>query len=421
VQIFKVVVRNLIIGFIALTLLCSDILPPGDKTERVRAFTRMDEFDFVTWTLDAFFVKGSQFALETERSISEANQKKLVLEYLSLVQQIDDVKAKIDTIYSDPNVTDARITAAPLVAELNRLQAQFNLLAPVCESILEQQTTYVLAQLGLTVGGQPLPPVLYHVTPLPKSLIVSPRDHIQQDQNIPLPPELTIEQMVALETRVEKALNVSALVEDVGGVGTYPTMVMSTNDLPYLTDTIAHEWTHNYLTLRPLGLNYETSPELRTMNETTASISGGEVGRMVLEKYYPEFLPPPPQPEKPQGYQPPAQDEQEQPLKFDFRKEMHATRVHVDDLLAAGKINEAEQYMNQRRIIFWNNGYQIRRLNQAYFAFNGAYADEPGGAAGNDPVGPAVRKLRQQSTSLAQFLNRISRMTSFDELLKATQ
>jgi hypothetical protein len=100
---------------------------------------------------------------------------------------------------------------------------------------------------------------------------------------------------------------------------------------------------------------------------------------------------------------------------------MHITRVQVDDMLAAGKITQAEQYMNQRRVVFWDNGYQIRRLNQAYFAFNGAYADEPGGAAGNDPVGPAVRKLRQESPSLAQFLNRISWMTSFDQLLKATQ
>ena len=67
---------------------------------------------------------------------------------------------------------------------------------------------------------------------------------------------------------------------------------------------------------------------------------------------------------------------------------MHKTRVHVDELLAEGKIDEAEAYMEQRRQIFVQNGYYIRRLNQAYFAFYGAYADVPGGAAGEDPVGP---------------------------------
>jgi hypothetical protein len=67
------------------------------------------------------------------------------------------------------------------------------------------------------------------------------------------------------------------------------------------------------------------------------------------------------------------------------------------------------------------HGYLIRKLNQAYFAFYGAYADTPGGAAGEDPVGPAVRALRQQSASLADFLNRISWMTSFDQLQAAVK
>ena len=42
--------------------------------------------------------------------------------------------------------------------------------------------------------------------------------------------------------------------------------------------------------------------------------------------------------------------------------------------------------MEARREIFWQNGYAIRKLNQAYFAFYGAYADIPGGPAGEDPV-----------------------------------
>ena len=77
--------------------------------------------------------------------------------------------------------------------------------------------------------------------------------------------------------------------------------------------------------------------------------------------------------------------------------------------------------MKARREIFWENGYTIRKLNQAYFAFYGAYADVPGGAAGEDPVGPAVRELRAQSGSLAEFVNRISWMTSFAQLQAAIQ
>jgi hypothetical protein len=77
--------------------------------------------------------------------------------------------------------------------------------------------------------------------------------------------------------------------------------------------------------------------------------------------------------------------------------------------------------MEQRRQVFWDNGYLLRKLNQAYFAFHGAYADVPGGAAGEDPVGPAVRSLRAQSDSLANFVNTISWMTSFEQLQQAIQ
>ncbi len=100
---------------------------------------------------------------------------------------------------------------------------------------------------------------------------------------------------------------------------------------------------------------------------------------------------------------------------------MHTTRVTADAMLAEGKIEEAEAYMEARREIFWQNGYAIRKLNQAYFAFYGAYADVPGGAAGEDPVGPAVRELRAQSASLSDFVNRIAGMTSFEELQAAIQ
>jgi len=65
-------------------------------------------------------------------------------------------------------------------------------------------------------------------------------------------------------------------------------MIERTTALDWLTSTIAHEWTHNWLASRPLGLNYETSPAVRTMNETTADIVGGEVGKALLARYYPE-------------------------------------------------------------------------------------------------------------------------------------
>jgi hypothetical protein len=227
-----------------------------------------------------------------------------------------------------------------------------------------------------------------------------------------------VDEIVSLEGRVEQAVDVSALVVGIGGIGLYPTMVMETTDINWLAEVIAHEWIHNYLTLRPLGFSYLASSELRTMNETTASIAGKELGQMVVARYYPAFLPQPPEPVAA------AQEAEEtsivpdtpEPPAFDYRLEMRQTRLTVDEMLAAGKIEAAEAYMEQRRQFLWENGYRIRRLNQAYFAFYGAYADEPGGAAGADPVGAAVRLFRQQSPSLRSFVNRISWMVSVEQL-----
>ena len=150
------------------------------------------------------------------------------------------------------------------------------------------------------------------------------------------------------------------------------------------------------------------------MNETTADIVGGEVGKALLARYYPEVA-------AQYATQVQAASLPLSPASaaFDFRAEMHTTRVHVDELLAAGKVKEAETYMEQRRQVFWDNGYAIRKLNQAYFAFYGAYADVPGGAAGEDPVGPAVRTLRSRSSSLLAFLETIAQMSSFRQLQDA--
>jgi hypothetical protein len=155
---------------------------------------------------------------------------------------------------------------------------------------------------------------------------------------------------------------------------------------------------------------------LRTINETAASIAGNEIGLALVTRYYPELAPAPPPP--PQEEPAPSDEPAPEPV-FSFNAEMRLTRMRVDELLAEGKVEEAEAYMEERRQFLWENGYHIRKLNQAYFAFYGAYADEPGGAAGEDPVGAAVRDLRLQSASLADFLNRISWMTSFDQLKRA--
>ena len=418
-NIFFFVLECLLFVVLCLLGFSTDVQVISDKPEdTVRRYTRAVEFDFFDWTMNAIGIKLGQSALDTPYYFDETTRHKIVVEYFHLLEHILQHENDLNLIYTDPSIPDPVAASAQLRADLDGLYTQQRQLAPMAESILQEQLSATLADLGLTSGGQPIPPVAFHISPLPYHLVISPRDKIQQDTAVSLIPDLTVDRQVALEDEVAKALNVSTLVVPVGGIGTYPTMVMRSTNLPWISDTIAHEWIHNWLNLRPLGINYTDTPELRTMNETTASIAGTEIAQTILERYYPEL----------------AADDTFRPISlptgpigpgnwprplFDFRAEMHLTRVHVDEMLAAGKISEAEAYMEQRRQVFWDNGYAIRKLNQAYFAFYGAYADVPGGAAGEDPVGPAVRALRAQSKSLTAFLEKISKMTSFQELQDA--
>jgi hypothetical protein len=118
------------------------------------------------------------------------------------------------------------------------------------------------------------------------------------------------------------------------------------------------------------------------------------------------------------------------PLQFSYNNALYETRVKVEDLLAearrlktAGqpaeaqqKIIEAETYMEERRQFINSHGYRLRKLNQAYFAFHGAYADRPGGAAGRDLTGPYVVALRAYSPGLRAFLDRVSSLLTLEDL-----
>jgi hypothetical protein len=421
----KILARLVFWVLISILLLTRSNMLPSDRFEQVRAFTRHIEFDYVSWTLDALGLKAMQAALGAEQYMPPASQKKIIRDYLIVLNDVLRTEARLTELYSDPNADKEGALAISYRQQLENLQDYYDHIAPLAESILQEQISSVLADLNLTFIGQPVPPVLYHTSPLPLDLIVSPRNVIRQEADVSLLPDMTVAEKDALENQIDRALNVSSLVVPVGGIGIYPTMVMRSTDLDWVIEVISHEWTHNFLTLRPLGMSYYNSAQLRTMNETTANIAGKEIGLEVVKRYYPELAPAPAPDTKPAApaTSQPAQAAPDEPPVFDFQVEMHETRVRVDELLAEGKIEEAENYMEERRQFLWEHGYHLRKLNQAYFAFYGAYADTPAGSgsAGKDPVGPAVLALRQNSASLADFLNRISWMSSFEQLQSAVQ
>lgn len=413
------------VAILLVSLVTRSGVDPADQIEQIRAYSRAYEFDYVSWTLSALARKASQSSLDVDRYLSVPDQRELIFDYLQLKNETNQLQAQLRAIIADPHQEDREVQEAEVRGALEDKISRRESLAPFVEQVLQSQLNSALVALDMSLGGQLIPPVLYRSEPNSYALIVSSRDEIRQEANLMLVRGLSLDEIISLENSIEKELDLSALVVGIGGVGLYPSMIIESGNLDWLIHVTSHEWTHNFLTLRPLGMHYAASPELTTINETIADLSADAIQRMTFELYYPEYLPaeevPPAQPtaapEIAEEAPPP------EPPPFDFRAEMHTTRLEVDRLLAEGKIEEAEEYMELRRTFFWENGYQIRRLNQAYFAFHGSYAADPGGAAGQEGVdlGQELRELRSRTPFYQDFMRLVAwrwRLDQFQELFE---
>jgi hypothetical protein len=383
----------------------------GDEEVQVDVITGSRAFDFMSWEWNAFLAKATAVLSGGTAYLDEETQKEIVLEYLDTIYESNRLNWEIEQIYVDPTIDNPDEASQEKLAELADVRQKMGRLQVLAEAIVQDQVATILAEEGFSIAGQLSPPVMMHMTPLPLMMIVSPRDAIQNKYQRPLTPGLTTAEQDKMETAVYENADLSALVVPIGGLATYPAMVKETSNVNWLPDVVAHEWAHHWLMPYPISLNYMTDPSIRTINETVASIVGVEIGEQVVARFYPEFVPPPP-PEP--TTETPIVTEIVEPPPFDFRTEMAATRRVVDDMLADGDVDGAEAYMEERRQLFVENGYDLRKLNQAYFAFYGAYADEPG-ATGDDPIGPTLLAMREASPSLKAFLRSVTKIGSFED------
>ena len=394
-------------------------LPPQDMEATLDLVSARRTFNFFTWEVRALASKAVYGLLAPQRFMDDEAQSRFVLAYLDDVRESGRLSGEIDRIYVDAEIEDPETASQAVRAQHATLRADLARRAPIAEAILEAQVSQALADGALGVLASILPPVSGTFTPLPTILVISPRDRIESISQRQLVAGLTAAEQNTMEELVVEALpDVSAYVTEIGGLAAYPAMLLETGSISWVTDVVAHEWAHHYLTFYPLGWEYMRSSEARSINETTASLIGEWAGQQLMLRYYEPLLVQDkalPDPFKGVG----GAEGGTMP-EFDFRAEMHHTRVVADALLAEGKVNEAEWYMEAQRRYFVANGYRIRRLNQAYFAFHGAYASTPG-AAGTDPIGPLVRRLWAVSDSPADFLRRVAPIASLEALQNAVE
>lgn len=298
---------------------------------------------------------------------------------------------------------DARAESAALRAE------RFGLKNTVA-SILDGRLTRVIKEAGLTrhIGGDVVwPPVNIEFQEPPAVLVTSPRSEIKRQGDSLLRGDLSIARVQAIESKAERDGRTSALVVEIGGIAEYPAIIPFDEDYRFILQDIAHEWTHHYLYFAPLGRAYFDSAKLRTLNETVADMVGRELGDMLLAEY-------------PLAQAPSlvtiarfGSGMREARSAIDFTMELRELRRRVESLLADGKIDEAERAMEEKRQFLAANGYYIRRLNQAYFAFHGSYADRAGSI---DPIGPKLDDLRKRAASLRAFVSVVRGLGSEGDL-----
>ncbi len=303
-----------------------------------------------------------------------------------------------------------RKAAAPYALKLTDWEIE-NFITPVREidrldtGALVGHIESVLSEEGISA----FPAVRVRITKPPLLLVISPKDRILYLDRIMLSPGLDDDQIEAVEQQVD-GLDLSSLVVEIGGFGAaYPAIVSPDLNTRQLVEAAVEEWAHQYLAFRPLGflyfldsLGFSQSPDIISMNETLAGMIADKIGGKVYARYYSDA------------------NERIGTVKtksdFNFDHEMKETRENVDLMLEAKRVNEAEQYMESRRLLFVQHGYKMRKLNQAYFAFHGIYGQDPCAVS---PVYNDMSRLMESYMDFAGFVKDVSNMTGYEDLQAA--
>ena len=340
------------------------------------------------------------------QGLSREDQVERMEELFQVQEEVRSIRRDIARAAATDTVQD-RETLDSLERRLSSLLQRRDALRDDVEELLESELAAVIAEVGLRRGTGlfqvVFPPVDFRLDVAPRVLAVSPRDRIRLTETVLLDGDGEVAEWEALEETLAVEHNLSALVLPISGLAAYPSIVSGTRDLRRTLEIVAHEWLHQYWFFHPLGFNYFDSAEMTTLNETAADIAGRELGDLAYHRLT--------------GTPPPAatavQSDSDEGV-FEFAEEMRETRRTVDAMLAEGRLEEAEQYMEERRRVFVSNGYPIRRLNQAYFAFHGTYAESP---ASVSPIAGQLHDLRRRTATLGEFIRTVARFDTYDAFL----
>ena len=379
-------------------------LTPGKATASAYLFS------VAQWEVTHIHLKWLHLLWETLLGRSTSREEGLVLldEYLVLARRVQKEKDRLEGLHlrrsggpalgalTKEKASNTQEYLSKLVTAKEKLRAR-------SEAALEAELGAALAEEGLASRfGILLPPVDIRFDQPPTVLVISPRDRIQLTEVLLLSPDLRGVERDRLEKAILADYNLSALVDNLAGLATYPSLVSDLYTMRTVLRTAAHEWLHAYLFFRPLGRHINSSETMFTINETAAELAGRELGDIVFAGMGGDLT-------LSSNRYPPAEDRDP-----NFTREMRETRLGVERLLAQGEIEEAERYMRERSWRLRLGGYYLRKLNQAYFAFRGRYAEGP---ASLSPIGDQIKELRDLHPNVGSFVKSIAGVSSHQEFL----
>ena len=402
--------RGFLLAFLTMLVLAigqSDFRPT--ELELAMAPHRYSILQWELWHLSHKWLHSLSLLLPGQHDLTHVERAEMVAEFfdLGLAQRRMESRLRQAEMGGKGQPKGGDITpplpgASYLREAMAENKARRQELLPHVEHTVEQALSRVAREQGLAHPRLGLfPPVDTAFGSPPTVLVLSPRDRIYRQDAFLLKPGLDDAVKAELEGVALDAEDLSAVVVPTGGLSVYPSVVMDTAGLRYGLEVAAHEWVHHWLFFRPLGRNYRQSPEMLTLNETAATIAGEELGDRAYtiltgkEVTRPWVL--------------------GSPEEFDFTAKMRETRIGAEELLARGDIEGAETYMEERRQMFVSRGYNIRKLNQAWFAFHGSYAT---GAGSVSPIGEQLKELRRRSGSVGEFLKTMAQFGSYGEYLE---
>ena len=341
-------------------------------------------------------------------------------QFIEIAAQLSSAKSNLDQAVA-ANDSNAIQSEETLVQSLT---AQRNEIRDKVEERLEAEISKQVIKLDLHQSGKFIwPPIDFRFEEPPSVIVTSPRHTIRLGEVRLVVPHIPEDEKQRIEREIVENANMSAAVLRTGGLATYPNIIPYNLNLLPMLEVAAHEWLHAYLLFQPLGRAYWQNSDMTSLNETLADIAGDEIGRLTYAEITGEdiqtSIPPPSvaaeqQQQQTENEGDKVDEEMSGADQFDFRQFMYETRIGADELLQQGQIDAAEDYMERRRIELLQEGYYIRKINQAYFAFHGLYA---AGVASTSPLANQIWQLRQIAGDAGKLIKMLQTVNSWQDYL----